>query len=141
MTASPLDRAAEIAAWFAAAGLGELELSGPGGRLRLRRGELGAAPGPIAPDDTSAAQAAGPGREVVASPGVGVFLRAHPLRDQPLAAPGERVAEGQALGLLRIGSLLVPVLAPRPGTVRAIPAEDGALVGFGDPLFELAHPG
>ena len=141
MTVSPLDRAAEIASWFAAADLDELELAGPGGSLRLRRGGPGAAPGPDAPGGAPEAQAVGRGREVVPSPGVGVFLRAHPLRDEPLVRPGCRVACGQALGLLRIGSLLVPVAAPRPGTVEAVPATDGVLVGFGDALFELAQRG
>lgn len=139
---SPLDRVADIAAWLAATDIECLELVGPGGGLRLRRGGADEAPGlgrPGAATETHAeTRGAGRDREVVPSPGVGVFLRAHPLRDEPLVRPGDRVAAGQALGLLRIGCLLVPVVAPRPGTVQAVPAADGALVGFADPLVELS---
>ena len=138
---SPLDHADEIAACLAATGIDELELVGPGGRIWLRRGGSGAAPGVDGPGGASRSRVAGPGREVVASPGVGLFLRAHPLREDPLVRVGDAVAAGQALGLLRIGPLLVPVAAPRPGVVGAVPGPDGSLVGFGDPLFELEPSG
>lgn len=144
---SPLDRVADIAAWLAATDIECLELVGPGGSLRLRRGGPDEASGLGAPGAATEARTenpetrhAGRDREVVPSPGVGVFLHAHPLRDDPLVRPGDRVAAGQALGLLRIGCLLVPVVAPRSGIVQAVPAADGALVGFGDPLVELSHP-
>jgi acetyl-CoA carboxylase biotin carboxyl carrier protein len=68
---------------------------------------------------------------------VGRFLHAHPLQDAPLALPGKRVRAGQALGLLQVGMLLIPVTAPRDGVVAAIVAADGALVGFGDRLVDL----
>lgn len=136
---SPLDHIPAISQWFAAANLHELELSGPGGHLRLHRGGTGPAPDHDGAP-ASMAQAAGQ-RRVVASPGAGVFLHAHPLRDEPLVRPGVRVAEAQPLGLLQIGALLVPVVAPGPGVVASVPGADGALVGFGDVLFELAQPG
>ena len=136
---SPLDHAATLVAWLAATDIDILELAGPDGHLRLRRGESGQ--GQLV--DASACRpelqgGAGAQRAVVTSPGVGLLLCAHPLRDEPLVDAGDRVAAGQVLALLRIGAILVPVPAPCPGIVTAILAADGALVGFGDPVLELA---
>ena len=128
---SPLDRAPDLAAWLDQAGLDELELTGPGGRLLLRRGgdrAVAAAPPDEAPEDAF---------DVVASPGVGHFLVCHPLREEPLAGPDDAVVAGQTIGLLRVGALLLPVPAPRDGVVARLVAEDRALVSYGDPLVEL----
>lgn len=78
---------------------------------------------------------------VVAAPCAGVFLRAHPLRAEPLAETGRSVEAGAALGLLRIGPLLLELRAPASGTLSAVEASDGALVGFGTPLFRLSPEG
>ena len=40
------------------------------------------------------------------------------------------------LGLLRIGPLLLQVVAPRDGAIEAI-ADDGGLVGYGTPLVHI----
>lgn len=131
MTTSPLDHVAEIAAWMKAAGIDRLELDGPHGRLHLGRdtADRGGVP--------TGTGLAAEEPETVTSPGVGVFLHRHPLREEPLAQPDEPVSAGAPLGLLRIGSLLVPVLAPWAGTVADTIAPDGTLVGYGDPLVSL----
>jgi acetyl-CoA carboxylase biotin carboxyl carrier protein len=41
------------------------------------------------------------------------------------------------VALLRIGLLLCPVVAPAAGVLGAPLAEDGAMVGYGTPLFPL----
>jgi hypothetical protein len=41
------------------------------------------------------------------------------------------------IGFIRIGQILVPVLAGRTGLLTRQLAEQDALVGFGDVLFEL----
>ena len=131
---NPLDHVAEIAAWLAATDIDCLELTGPAGHLRLRRGgepevtAVGTGDGPLAEDETVA----------MPSPGFGIFLHAHPLHETPLVRAGDSVAAGQVLGFLKIGPLLVPVPAPHEGVVSAIVAQDGALVGFGDPLFRFS---
>jgi biotin carboxyl carrier protein len=130
---SPFNRISELAALLAAAGLDELELVGPDGRVLLRRGADGAA-APVSVEDEAAEDAA---FEVVASSGVGHFLHAHPLRAQPLVAPDDAVVAGQPLGLLRVGTLLLQATAPRDAVVARVVAADGALVGYGDPLVEL----
>ena len=68
---------------------------------------------------------------------MGVFLHAHPLSETPLASARSRVSRGQPLGLLRIGAVLQPVRSPRDGILARVVALDGALVGYGDALFEL----
>src|SRR6185436_1376747 len=70
---------------------------------------------------------------------VGIFLHRHPLHDAPLARRGTRVQSGQAVGLLHIGVLLLPVPAPVAGVVGDALAPHGAMVGFGSDLVIL-HP-
>ncbi|TGD99679.1 acetyl-CoA carboxylase biotin carboxyl carrier protein [Methylobacterium nonmethylotrophicum] len=132
---SPLAHIPDLAAWLAASGLAELELRGPAGHVRLVRGRADAV--------TAAAPAppAGPARDVVRSPGVGHFLSAHPLRPEPLVGPGDRIAAGQPVGLLRVGDLLVIVTAPVAATVIRVVAQEAALVGYGDSLVEIQPEG
>jgi acetyl-CoA carboxylase biotin carboxyl carrier protein len=131
---TPLDHVAAIAAWLAATDIDYLELAGPAGHLRLRRGGEpdvtagGTGDGPLAEDETVA----------MPSPGFGIFLHAHPLHETPLVRAGDSVAAGQLLGFLKVGPLLVPVPAQHEGVITAIVAQDGALVGFGDPLFRFS---
>jgi acetyl-CoA carboxylase biotin carboxyl carrier protein len=121
---------AEIAAAMAAAGVARLELAGPDVRFTLGRSAA-----PVA-EDVAAADASGAGVAVTA-PGVGTFRRAHPLHHAPLADSGETVAAGQAVALLQVGALLVPVVAPVGGLIVDAAVEDGTLVGYGDRLVDL----
>lgn len=129
----------QLLAWLAETDITLLELRGPGVHLCL-------SPHPHAQlhphhDDagidvlgTPSAVAA---RMMVSAPSVGVFLHQHPLHEAPLAPPGARADAGQALGLLRIGSLLLPVCAPRAAMVATTLVAHGTLVGYGTPLIEL----
>jgi acetyl-CoA carboxylase biotin carboxyl carrier protein len=140
------DQIEQIARWLAATDIALLELNGPGHTLVLRHD--GAAVEFIeqehgAPMDASAASAAltdttaAPDLLTVTAPSLGVFLHRHPLRAEALAAPGAAVQGGQVLGLLQIGSLLLPVAAPANAFVIEPLAEHGAVVGYGTPLFAL----
>lgn len=129
----------QIAAWLAATDIGLLELSGPGQTLRLRHpgsgiaileSEDAALPGPDAAPDASQPL-------TVAASSVGVFLHRHPLREEALAPPGTPVLPGQALGLLQIGPLLLPVPAPAAGIVLELLAAHGEVVGYATPLVAL----
>lgn len=131
-----LDQVGTLSDWLAQAGLDELELTGPGLRLQLRR----TAP----PNETPAAREPAPapafdgaGLDLVRSPGIGRFLRAHPLRRDPLVQPEQPVKAGQPVGLLQNGTILSPVLAPRAGIVAEIVAAEGALLGWSDPVLTL----
>ena len=66
-----------------------------------------------------------------------MFLHNPPLNDAPLARPGSIVHTGQVLGLLQIGTLLLPVNAPKDATVIGALVAHGESVGFGTPLVEL----
>lgn len=115
---------AQIAIWLAATDIAELELTGPGTHIHLRHPAVT----PTAPL---------PSRHTVTAPSLGVFLHRHPLHDTPLAPAGTAVAPGDLLGLLRIGSLLLPVTAPLAATVAGFHAAHDSLVGYGTPLVEL----
>lgn len=122
------DQIRQIAARLAATDISLLELRGPGQTLLLRR--QGSAVDIVETDD--AAQPV-----TVAASSVGVFLHRHPLREDALAPPGTMVQSGQALGLLQVGPLLLPVLAPAAGIVLELLAADGAVVGYATPLVAL----
>ena len=132
------DQIQQIAAWLAATDIGLLELRGPGHTLRLRH--EGSAID-IAETDCAAgfpdATADAPQVLTVAASSVGVFLHCHPLRGEALAPPGKPVLQGQALGLLQVGPLLLPVLAPAAGIVLELLAAHGAVVGYATPLVAL----
>ena len=66
----------------------------------------------------------------------GTFFRA-PGRP-PFVAEGDRVREGQTLGLLEAMKVLNPVEADRDGRVLRILVEDGAAVAAGTPLLILS---
>ena len=76
------------------------------------------------------------GRCTVTAPCCGEFLHRHPLQPAPLVQIGQPVRAGAVLGLLRIGPLLLQVVAPRDGAIEAI-ADDGGLVGYGTPLVHI----
>jgi len=136
----------EIAGWMAETDIGFLELRMPGATVRLgRRSEE-----VVTLDDGQRADAQVDGRagapdqnpaglhpDTVTAGSVGVFLHAHPCATAPFVRTGTEVLAGQTLGLLRIGVLLLPVVASRAGTVAALRAGDGATVGYGAPLVDL----
>ncbi|MDM0035790.1 acetyl-CoA carboxylase biotin carboxyl carrier protein subunit [Variovorax sp. J22P271] len=109
----------DIARWLAATDIGYFELHTPFETLRFG-----------APPDRPAAT-------TLRAASVGVFRHAHPLHAAPLAPIGAPVPAGQAVGVLQIGPLLLPVFAPVAGQVARWLADDGAAVGFGAALIEF----
>ena len=68
----------------------------------------------------------------------GIFLTAHPLRAATLIAPGDVVAVGDVLGLLKVTDVLYKaVRASRQGRVVRTLAGNDQLIEAGSPLFEL----
>ncbi|MFJ2363464.1 acetyl-CoA carboxylase biotin carboxyl carrier protein [Pseudomonas sp. NPDC087697] len=74
---------------------------------------------------------------IVSAPGMGILRLRHPQRDDPFIAPGANVEKGQVIAFLQNGVLLDEVTADRAGRVICVLAEDGDLIGYGQPLFEL----
>lgn len=130
-----------------------LEVQAPGVSLRLRRvpdGSVvdkaaGSSPVPAdAPQDAPSHRPAEGAPKDQAPPScqvragsVGWLRLAHPLRTQALVQPGQVVRRGQALALLQIGAVLLPVSAPCAGRVARWLAQDGTRVGYGEPLLEI----
>jgi acetyl-CoA carboxylase biotin carboxyl carrier protein len=133
-----IDSLQQLSTWLDDAGIGLLELRGPGVVLRLgcdaadaaavgERGE--AKPGP---------QEDRPSRGVtVNAPSAGVFLHTHPMQSTPLAPIGAQVRAGAPIGLLQIGALLLPVCAPQAAVVTGLRVPHGTVVGYGTPLIDL----
>ena len=129
----------QVASWLSEAGIATYELTGPDYRICLRRSVKARSRRGLSVSlgQDSAGPARGQSDAVVASPGVGVFLRAHPVQEPALVEPNDPVEAGQPLGLLQVGPILLPVLCPRDGVVASIIAPDHSLVGYGDPLVVL----
>jgi len=68
----------------------------------------------------------------------GTFYRAPSPDAPPFVEIGDRVEEGQTVGLLEAMKMLNPIEADRAGRVIQILADDGALVTRGAPLIRLA---
>jgi oxaloacetate decarboxylase alpha subunit len=73
----------------------------------------------------------------VEAPMIGVFYRAPEPGAEPFVEVGEAVAPGQTLCLLEAMKLFNELKAETSGVVRAIHAENGEPVEFGQLLFEL----
>ncbi|WP_027036539.1 acetyl-CoA carboxylase biotin carboxyl carrier protein [Mesorhizobium ciceri] len=130
MTIEEIER---LAAWCASAGIGEIEVSEAGFSLRLHMRAVVA--------ETPMAAVAPKAETVfkgVRAPGVGVFCLDHPTTGRPIAGPGQVVRKGETVGVLQVGPCLRAVLAPVDGVLGAALIEDGAVVGYGTPLYELA---
>ncbi|EJC71473.1 hypothetical protein Rleg5DRAFT_7335 [Rhizobium leguminosarum bv. viciae WSM1455] len=119
------------------AGVDGLEISRPGGQLRIviagkdgaRISSTGATP--RTPGSASA---------VVKAPMAGRFCVEHPAT---YAAPQNlprSVSDADIVGFVGVGHILLPLRAGHSGVLTRLLAEPGALVGFGDPLFEIELP-
>ncbi|MBX5154039.1 acetyl-CoA carboxylase [Rhizobium lentis] len=121
-----------------AAGVGGLEISRPGAQLRIvisGEGEARSSSTKATPSAPGSAPA------VVKAPMAGRFCVDHPAASgvsQDL--PRSLSAAADILGFIRIGDVLLPVRAGSAGVVTRLLAEPGALVGYGDPLFEIEFP-
>ena len=101
------------------------------------------APAPAAaPAQATAGQGGGAaappaGVVLVTAPLVGRFYRSASPESGPYVEVGDRVRKGQVLCIIEAMKLMNQIEAEQGGTVRAILAEDGEPVEFGEPLFEI----
>ncbi len=124
--------ALQLSQWLARTDIGYLELQGPQGCLRLLNHD-----GQVKSTTTDHVADTGLAVEPITAPSVGILLLSHPLHDAPLAPTGQPVAEGQVIALLRVGGLLLPVVAPANGVLLRFHAAHGTTVGWGTPLADL----
>ena len=129
-------------------GLSEIEVERGDLKIRVARVVTAAAavvhaPAPAAaPAPAPAAQAAEPQftgealppGEVIKSPMVGtVYLQSQP-GSPPFVKVGDKVTQGQTLLIIEAMKTMNPIPAPKAGVVRAVMAQDGQPVEFGEPL-------
>ena len=133
-----IDSLQQLSTWLDDAGIGLLELRGPGVLLRLGRDAADVAPAGgrsvAAPAPSQCTQSTG---VTLNAPAAGVFLHVHPMQSTPLAPVGAQVRAGAPIGLMQIGVLLLPVVAPRSAAVTGVRVAHGTLVGYGTPLVDL----
>jgi acetyl-CoA carboxylase biotin carboxyl carrier protein len=78
---------------------------------------------------------------VIESPSVGLFWRSPSPGAPPFVDVGTQVSAGDTLAIVEVMKLMNHVVAPGPGTVRAILAENGGRVEHGQPLFAIDPEG
>lgn len=137
-----LDELQQLIASLEASGLRSLELHRPGVHVKLTVSSGNAAQ--IATTDegfetvaSSAIPKEDPNGVTVSAESAGVFVGTHPMRKDPLVAVGSVVKKDDVLGLLKIGPIYAPIIAPFDGVVAQILVGDGALLGFGAPVMEI----
>lgn len=120
---------------LSAAGVEGLEISTPNAQLRLVISvpeTVRTSPSAVALKPTNATSST-----TVKAPIAGHFHVSHPSLASGACQCPRSVVASDVIGFIRIGQILVPVLAGRTGLLTRQLAEQDALVGFGDVLFEL----
>ena len=74
---------------------------------------------------------------VVKSPMVGTFYRSATPGSKPFVEVGDTVTEGATLCIIEAMKLMNEIEADKAGVIKAIPAENGQPVEFGQPLFVI----
>jgi acetyl-CoA carboxylase biotin carboxyl carrier protein len=138
----------QLTEWLSSSHIECLDLSSPQGHISLRRGAAQlpvqpiptkTAPTQTALQPTAVAADAGYAVQTVRTQHLGIFLSHHPLRSAPLVQPGQTVTAGQCIGLLQVGTLLLPIAAPGNGVAGAYLVEPGQTLGYGTPVLNI-HP-
>ncbi|MGN6774318.1 acetyl-CoA carboxylase [Rhizobium sp.] len=115
-----------------AAGVDGLEISRPGANLRIVVSKAGHAQ--ISLTGNAQPQLA---ISVAKAPMAGHFYPQHPSDSDGIGHLPRAVSSQDVIGFIRIGSVLLPILAGRSGLLARQLVEPETLVGFGDPLFEI----
>ena len=137
-------------------GIAELEITEGEERVRIARGASGTQPAApmqvytlpqaAAPSSAGAAAAApaqvdapaaAPEGHVIRSPMVGTFYRSAAPGAKEFVEVGQAVKAGDTLCIIEAMKLLNEIEADQDGTVKAILAENGQPVEYGEPLFIL----
>jgi acetyl-CoA carboxylase biotin carboxyl carrier protein len=90
---------------------------------------------PVAAAPVEAPVAPADNKNALKSPMVGTFYRSPSPGAKPFVEVGQQVSVGDTLCIIEAMKLMNEIEADRAGVVKAIVAEDGAPVEFGEPLF------
>jgi acetyl-CoA carboxylase biotin carboxyl carrier protein len=123
-------------------------------RLKLEHGDLrvslqahdlvGVAAAPVSGTVTVARQelrvvesALETGKHVIPAPMIGTFYEASAPGEPPFVRVGDRVEEGQTVGIIEAMKIMNEIASDRAGTVAAILVNNGQTVEYGTPLITL----
>jgi biotin carboxyl carrier protein len=120
--------------------LQELEIATDGVRIHIERAEAPVAPAVavVQPPQTPAAET--PNWIPIESPMTGMFYRGPSPSEPPYVEEGDRVYEGQTIGLIEAMKVFNEIPAPTTGVVRRIVAQNASLVQQGEVLMLLEPP-
>ena len=134
-------------------GIAELEITEGEEKVRISRGvsgvqpaapvqvytlpQAGAGPAVAGAPAAPAAEEAAPEGHVIRSPMVGTFYRSSAPGAKAFVEIGQAVKSGDTLCIIEAMKLLNEIEADQDGTVKAILAENGQPVEYGEPLFIL----
>jgi acetyl-CoA carboxylase biotin carboxyl carrier protein len=132
-------------------GIAELEIQEGEERVRITRAGAPAAqtvmfqaPQPMAvaapapaPASAEPAAPAAPEGHVVKSPMVGTFYRSSSPGAKPFVEIGDTIQQGDALCIIEAMKLMNEIEADASGTIKAILAENGQAVEYGQSLFVI----
>jgi acetyl-CoA carboxylase biotin carboxyl carrier protein len=138
----------ELMEKFEESGLAELTVKREGEEVTLKKAVLPApvayaaaypapAQPPVAPSGDRAAPPAGPAGEIIRAPLVGTFYRAPAPDAPPFVEKGDRVKKDQTLCVLEAMKLMNEFQAEFDLVIVDILADNGKMVEFGTPLFEV----
>ena len=77
------------------------------------------------------------GANMTLAPLVGVFYTAPSPDAEPFVTVGQRVKKGDALCIIEAMKLMNEIESAHDGVIAAVLAENGAMVEYGQPLFEI----
>jgi len=139
---------------FESSGIGELEIAEGEERVRITRAAPASAPtvavipapqvhaiaAPVlgTPAEPTVINTPEPEGHVVKSPMVGTFYRAGAPGSKPFVEVGDSVQAGDPLCIIEAMKLMNEIEADKAGTVKAILAENGQPVEYGQPLVVIA---
>lgn len=75
--------------------------------------------------------------KIIYSPGMGVLRLTHPHREESFVKLGSEIKEGQIIAFLQNDELLEEIKANCSGVLVAAVAQEGQVVGFAQPIFEI----
>lgn len=133
----PIEKLRQLIGWMTQAGLAQVELSSADFHLRLRRSP-GSAP---VTAQVTAEPIIQPEQACITALGCGHFHARHPARDTPEVTPGQVIRAGDVIGVLAVGTLLLPVTAQQDGIAGEYLVTDGQLVDYAKPVLALTATG
>lgn len=136
-----IDKIRQLAGWMSQAGLSTLEFRQDGFELRLVRpagpSAAGSTPAPVAAPSPALVATQVP-RVAAMATLCGHFHACHPAREQAQVSPGQALKVGDTVGVISVGSLLLPVTVQQAGIAGDYLIEDGTRVEYATPVLALA---